>query len=197
MRSNNAVMKIDAKTAAEVCAQFSLRPDAKVLLRNGMSPREFIDALASGKQYVTGMDFMAHALPPRESIWWGALCLQYACGDNLSPLERTALHCVVHWILQPVEQVRLAAKGPADAVGPMSPSGALALAVYQTSANGAPGKSVAVLPKLGAPAKAVANAVKLACLRMPPAQITDTQRGFFELAISVAEGRHPCPELSN
>jgi hypothetical protein len=35
-----------------------------------------------------GIDFIAHALPAREAVWWGCLCLQHACGSNLSPADK-------------------------------------------------------------------------------------------------------------
>jgi hypothetical protein len=187
--SNEPLVKIHAATAAEICARFDLQDEARPLLDDGMEPRVFVEALVAHKQYVSGIDFIAHGLPAREGIWWGCLCMQHACGNNLSPPERAAGIAAVRWVLQPSEENRAAARAPADASGPASPAGALAAAANQTGGNVAPPKAPPMPPGPFAPAKAVAMAVKLATLKGDPAAIVETQRLFLELGIGVAEGR--------
>jgi hypothetical protein len=177
-------------TASELCAHFNLEKCARRLLDDRMGSSEFLEALVASKQYLAGIEFMAHALPAREAIWWGCLCLQYACGNELSASEKAACKAAVRWVLQPLEGNRAAAKGPAEAAGPASPAGALAMAANQT------GGSLALpnLPPLPprpffAPARAVANAVKFASLKGDPVRTADRQRLFVELGMGVAEGR--------
>jgi hypothetical protein len=176
--SNDPLIKVAATTAEEVCARFNVPGEAKALLRNGMGPLQFLDALAAKKLYADGIDFLAHALPPREGIWWGCLCLQHACGSALAPSEKAACIAAVRWVMQPTEENRVAAKAPADAIGMSSPAGALAMA-----ANGG------AAPGPFAPAKAVAMAVKLAALKSPPAAIMQTQRSYLQLGVGVAAGK--------
>jgi len=140
-----------------------------------MAPGAFIEALVANQQNVAAIDFLAHALPVREGVWWGCLCMQQGCGDQLTPEERAAATAAVQWVLQPTEECRAAAKGPAEVAGPATPAGALAMAVTQLGSPGAP--------------KAVANAVKLASLKGEPIQMAGTQKAFVELGIEVAEGR--------
>jgi hypothetical protein len=187
--SNGRLPKIKAATAVEICASFSLDPKAKPLLHEGIGPREFVDALIANKHYLPGIDFMAHALPPREAIWWGCLCLQHACGEKLSPAEKTAARAAVQWVMAPGEESRTAAQAPAEAAGLASPAGNLALAAFQTGGNVAPPKAPSMAPAPFAPAKAVAGAVKIACTKADPVKIVETQRLFLELGIGVAEGR--------
>jgi len=118
---------------------------------------------------------MAHALPAREGIWWACLCLQHACGDKLTAAERAAATAAVQWVFQPGEVTRAAAKSPAEAAGPGTPAGALAMAASLTGP---------------ASLKAAANAVKLASLKTEPVQIANLQKAFVELAMEVAEGKH-------
>jgi hypothetical protein len=176
--SSDPLIKVAAVTAEEVCARFDVQREARTLLRNGMAPLQFLEALAAKKLYVDGIDFLAHALPPREGIWWGCLCLQHACGNALAPAERSASTAAVRWVMQPTEENRVAAKAPADAVGMSSPAGALAMA-----ANGG------LAPGPFAPSKAVAIAVKLAALKSPPAGIMQTQRSYLQLGVGVAAGK--------
>src|SRR5437588_11425759 len=116
--SNEPLVKITAGTVSEICARFDLATESRALLRDGMQPREFLAALLANQQYVAGIDFLTHSLPAREAIWWGCLCMQQACGNDLSVPERSAGIAAVQWVLQPTEENRVAAKAPAEAAGP-------------------------------------------------------------------------------
>jgi len=191
--SNAALVKIKAATAAEICAHFDLKQEARRLLREGMGPLELLEALVANKQYLAGIEFVAHALPAREAVWWGCLCLQHACGNNLSELDKAACRAAVRWILAPTEENRLAAKEPAEKAGQGCPAGALAAASHLTV-------DPLSLPDPGrkpsfAPAKSIAGAIKLASTKADPSRIVDTHRLFLELAIGVAEGRFRWPGI--
>ena len=184
------LVKIKAVTAAEVCAHFDLAEEARPLLREGMGPREFVQALAAHKQYDAAVDFLAHALPAREAVWWGCLCLQHACGNNLSAPDKAAATAAVQWVLRPTEQNRAAAKAPGEAAKPPSPAGALARAANWTGGSLGPPNAAPVPPGPFMPAMAVATAVKFAAIKVEPIRIADTQRLFVELGMAVAEGRY-------
>src|SRR5882762_8415213 len=112
--NETTLVNVTAATASEVCSRLYLDKAALGLLRPAMSPRGFVDALVEAKQYLAAIDFIAHALPSREAIWWGCLCLQRTCGDKLEPWERRAFRITVQWVLHPNEMNRAAAKQPAD-----------------------------------------------------------------------------------
>lgn len=166
-----------AKTAAEICTRFELDAQAKPLLRDGIAPPEFVAALIQKKNYAAAIDFLAHALAPRESIWWGCLCLQHALGDKLLPADKTAASAAVRWVMQPTEENRAAAKTASEPADPLSPAPALALAASQTA--GPPFAS----------AKSVARAVKLASIKTEPANIAKTQKSYIDLGVEVAQGK--------
>ena len=176
-------------TAAEICGRFDLPSEAWPLLDESMAPSDFVEALVAEKLYVAGIDFLAHALAPREAIWWGGLCFQHVCGDEWSAEDKAAGRAAIQWVLDPTESHRAAAGAPATIAGPASAAGRLAMAVHQTDVEEpADAPSGPVDPF--APAKAVAGAVKLASIRSEPVRIADTQRLFVELGlrIGVAEG---------
>jgi hypothetical protein len=214
---NNPFAKIKVSSAAEICAPFELKQEVQPLVRDGIAPREFVDALAVNRQYVAGIDFMAHGLPPREAIWWGCLCLQHASGGKLSELDKSACRAAIKWVLEPVEENRLAAKEPAEKAGLDCPAGALAAACHQTEDPGgellaAPFAGLSSMAASGrskapetsnhpgrkpsfAPARLVTGAIKLASTKADPSRIVDTHRLFLELGIGVAEGRFGWPEI--
>jgi len=191
--SQRGFAKVKAATAAEVCSRFDLKEEARPLLGEEMGPREFIEALVANKQNDAGIDFIAHALPPREAIWWGSLCLQHTLGDNWSRADKEACRAAVTWVIMPTEENRAAAKAPAEAAGRASLAGALAAAAYRTGGNFAPPNAPPMPPPPFAPAKAVAAAIRLAATKAGSAKIADAQRLFVELGIGVAEGRFRQP----
>lgn len=187
--SNAPLVKIKAAIAAEVCANFDLKKEAKSLLRDDMPPRAFLEALMANKQNVAAIEFLSHALGPRDAIWWGCLCLQHADGNNLSDGDKAACKAAVRWVFSPTEENRSAAKAPADASGPGTPAGSLASAALFTGGNIAPPKAPPMAPPPYAPAKAVTAAVKLATTKADPAKLMETQKIYIELGIAIAEGR--------
>jgi hypothetical protein len=182
-------VKVHAATAAEICANVYLPRDARRELRLGMGPREFLDALVANKQYSAGIDFVAHALPAREAIWWGCLCFQYTFGEKLTDQDRAACLAAVIWVWQPDEEHRMASQAPADVAGLQSAAGKLARAVCLTGGSLAPPNLPVKPPSPFAPAKAVATSVKLASLRGDKAKLAFRQKSFVELGTGVAEGR--------
>jgi len=187
--ASGPLVKIQAATAAEICAHFDLKKESRALLREGMSPQEFVTALIDNKKHIDAIDFMAHALPVREALWWGCLCMQHALEGKFSEKERVAATAAVQWVMQPSEENRAAAKGPADLAGPGSPAGALAMAAAQTGGSSAPPNAPPTPPSPFAPAKSIAMAVKIASTKAEPVKISPTQRSYVELAMQVAEGR--------
>jgi hypothetical protein len=106
--SNAMFINLNGATAAQICAHFDLNQEARSPLRDRMAPQSFVEALLANKQYITGIDFMAHALRTREAIWWGCLCLQHACGSDLSTIDKAACKAAVQWVLEPNEGHRTA-----------------------------------------------------------------------------------------
>lgn len=178
--SSTMFARVTAATASEICPRFNIKKEALAFLRDGMGPAEFVEALIAGKQYLTGIDFMAHALPARDAVWWGCLCLRHVCGDAFAPADRAACQAAVQWVMQPNEQNRAAALQPAHAAGPVSVAGGLAMAVCQTGGSTA---------QADAPAKTVAGAIKMACTKADAVKIVATQRLFLELARWMAAGQ--------
>lgn len=201
--SSPALTKIAAATAAEVCKNFDLKEEARPLLTETQTPRDFLEALLAHRRNAAAIEFLAHALPPREAIWWGCLCLQQASGSNLSPAEAAAAKAAVQWVLDPSEENRKAAQAPGEAAKVGTPAGCLAMAATWTGGSLAPpvpsphAKAPPIPPVPPGPylpAKAVAGAVMLAAVKAEPARIIDTQRLFVELGIGVAEGKFARPE---
>jgi hypothetical protein len=171
-------------TATEVCSRFAVPTESRKLLRDGMEPAEYIKALVAAKQFTAALDFIAFALPPRDGIWWGCLCMHHADGPLSTPADRQAARAAVQWVMRPCEQNRTAAKAGADAAGPTSASGSLALAAFQTPCDVA---GVKPRPAPFAWATWVSRAVKLCALKAGSVAIPAAQRSYADLGLWVAE----------
>jgi len=182
-------VKIQAARAAEICAHFYVPTEAKEMLRDGMNPQEFVVLLLEKEQYLAAIDFLAHALPVREGIWWGCLCMRHALGDDLAPADRAAAMAAVAWVIEPSEEKRAAAVGPAEAAGMPSIAGWLARAAVRTGGNMAPpGVPFFKAPEPYAPAKGIATAVKFALAKAESSQLVKMQKAYVELGVQIAEG---------
>src|SRR5437899_8668487 len=115
--------KITAKTAAEVCKHFPLGEDAKKLLRDGLTPAQFLDILIEKQQFPDAVRFLAHALPKREAVWWACLCSRAAGGSNPPPQIGAALQTAEKWVVDPSEENRRAAMPAAEAAEFKTPAG--------------------------------------------------------------------------
>lgn len=167
-------------SAVEICRRFELKKEAWPLLRHDMGAKQFVEVLLANMQYVTAIDFVANALPIRDAIWWGCLCLHHACGSSLLPIEQASCQMIVLWLLRPNDQERVAlAKAHADSLGAASPTGRLAMAAHIAGLTitglSSPPSSV------GSAAKAVADSVKLSSTKVEPLKLQPMQRQFIEL----------------
>lgn len=183
------LLKIQAALAAEVCAHFYMEKEAHEHLKRESSPREFLEVLLQHHEYIAAIDFLAHALSPRDAIWWGCLCWQHACGKTESQTEKAACASAMQWVLWPSDEHRESAKASALAAGMASSGGNLAAAASKTGGNANPHGLAPAPPSPYAPAKAVAMAVKFASNKAEPANRAKCQRSYVELGIGVAEGR--------
>lgn len=58
-------VNVTVPSAAEICSRFVLKNEVRPLLCDDMGMTEFVGVLVANKQYVTGIDFLAHALQER------------------------------------------------------------------------------------------------------------------------------------
>jgi hypothetical protein len=160
--SNGALAKVTAKTAAEVCKHFSLGDEAKKLLRDGLTPRQFLDLLVQKEQFPDAARFLAHALPKREAA------------------ER--------WAADPSEDNRRKAQAAAEAAEMSTPAGCAAMAAFWSGGSLAPPNVPAVPPGEFLTAHGVAGAVMLAAVLTEPQKAPEKYRKFFALGVEVGNG---------
>ncbi len=193
--SQSAWSKVSARKAAEVCGQYELSKDARKVLRDGLTPQQFIELLVQAGRFLDAVDFLAHALPRREAVWWACLGIRHAQGTELPPKELAALTAVVDWVLEPDEPKRRAAQAAGEAADYGTPAGSAAFAVYGSGGSLGPPNLPEVPPEPFMTAKAVAGSLALASVQGDPATMPAVQRELVELGIAIAEGKVVWPAV--
>lgn len=184
-----SLTKIAAKTAAQVSAKAQLS-EAAGPPAEGQSPGAFLGRLVEGNLSVDALKFLAHALPKREAVWWGACCARLGCGESLSPVQRAALEAAERWCADPSEQRRRAAMQAAEAAKFDHPAGCVALAAFFSGGSLAPPELPAVPPGDELTARTVAGGVLLAGVVQQPEQAPAKYARFLEQGIAVANGQN-------
>jgi hypothetical protein len=180
--------KLSARTAAEVCEHYRPSKEARKLLQADWTPLRFVEELVRAVLYADAVEFLAHALPKREAIWWACLGTRYALGADQAPDQFAALKAAVEWVLEPDEPKRRAAQTAGEAVGFDHPGGLAALAVYGSGGSLGPPEFPEVPPGPYMTAQAVSGSIAMASAAGPQAGMPDIGRELVELGIAIAEG---------
>jgi hypothetical protein len=122
----------------------------------------------------------AHALPGREAVWWGAMCVEaVAPPDTLPPPEQAALRAVQAWVWRPQdEQLALVAIQAAQAC--------------QGTAAGSLGLAIGLNRRMGGN-RGFAAGVEGAIVRLTPKaaaaeRLAAWRRAFIGSALDIAQG---------
>jgi hypothetical protein len=187
--------KVAAKTAAEVCRYYEVSTSAQKVLSNGVTPRQFVEQMVQLGQYTDAFDFLAHALPRRDAIWWACLSVRHCQGPALPPEEFAALKAAVEWVLEPDEPKRHAAHAAGRTAGFGTPAGGVAVAVYRSGGSLGPGSFADAPPGQFMTAAAVSNSISKASATAAPGAISEVLRELVELGISIADGKFTWPAV--
>jgi hypothetical protein len=181
-RNDAPLIKIPARTAADVCKECELEPATKPLLESAQTPAEFLQALEKKPFAGEALKFLAHALPEREAVWWLCQSARLVEG-SLNTAELQALAAAEKWVRDPSANNKLAAQKAAGNTDKTGPGGwAAQAAAWSQHSNGPTppaGKSSAPPdPTAGLTAPAVSGGILLAAglvdkPRMPEAKLPD------------------------
>lgn len=175
--------KLAPDKAAEVYGRFPPRDDMPPPGEH--SAQEYFEALCQEGRLADAVVFLAHALPQREAVWWGCLCLWQTMRPSPPPAVDAALAAVVRWVREPSEPHCQAAQRAVDAAGE-APVGFLARAVTFCAASLTP-PGLPVVP----PPPYLAHATISGALQMAAARGGDRRlRDFLHWGTDVAEGKN-------
>lgn len=152
--------RIRFTTARQVAEAFPEAADALGDASDGVSPIDHLNALQQDEDPMPALTFAALALPKREAVWWGCLCIR---GAGISgPSITEGLRLAETWVRTPEEAERRAAGEFAEQEYFEGPAAWIAFAAFTTSGSLAPAGLQAVAPNPELSGRAVATSVLLA-----------------------------------
>lgn len=174
--------KIPFQKSQPILQRFELSDEASASVSGEMAPSLVIEVLKEKSLFIDLVNFISHALPVREGIWWACLALELRM-DDWSPEEQKVVAGCKRWVQEPDEAKRRLAETHVEKLGLQCATGWLAQAVFWNGSGslGEPGQPV-VLPPEFLHAKATAGAVNTAAV-IPE---WDGYNGYCDQVIAMA-----------
>ena len=162
MNPASAAQPKPTRLAADVARPVKLSEAAVKLLTPALTPRQFFDLLAKAPLPDDAIRFLAAALPKREAVGWGLLCLKELLPKPLVSTDAKALAGAEAWVKDTSEANRQAAGTAAEAAGYATPAGCLAQAAFWSGGSLVPPHLAPVSPRDDLTGTSVAGAILLA-----------------------------------
>lgn len=121
--------KIPNTSIESIITRYQVSAEAQAVLKANMTPAEAISCLRMAKLYNDTVQFIAHALPLMEAIYWAGEALALRKND-WDTVQVQAINAALSWLNQPNETLRIRANQLADRVGLESAPAWIAKAVY-------------------------------------------------------------------
>lgn len=178
-------------TLRDLCERAKLEDEAKALLKDDLTPRQFLELLIGKELFLDAIRFLAYALPKREAVGWGCLCVRHSLGTQEASKISEAHVAVEKWVSNPAEENRRAAKIAADKEGLDSPSAFLALAAFFSGGSMAPANLEPVAPPDHATPQFVAGAVMVSAVKNHPEKAPEKYRIFLQKGMALMARMQP------
>jgi pSer/pThr/pTyr-binding forkhead associated (FHA) protein len=186
--------KVVTPLAIEVCKRLSLDAPAQALLTDKQNCKQYFELLVSQELFNDAARFLGQALPKREAIWWGAVCVRAYLEKKLTTPDRTAVEAAEKWVVEPKQEHCRVAEKAAEATRHETAAGWVAAATFWSGDSMAPPDLPAVPPKDTLPGQGVYVAVNMTATGDDPRSIPERFRTCLQLGAAVADGKNRWPE---
>ncbi|MGE5346619.1 MAG: DUF6931 family protein [Acidithiobacillales bacterium] len=177
--------RIGARMAFEVCERFDIGDDARKLLKPEASPLQYLELLKGKKLLTAAIQFLAHALPKREAVFWACVCARSA---GTFP-DSAALRAAETWVADPSEKNRRAGQSAALADGVHTAAGCAAMAAFVSGGSLGPPEAPPAPPAEHLTSSNVAGAVLFAAIAKGGGErMSEHLSQFLESGLEVARG---------
>jgi hypothetical protein len=179
---------LPAEPARKICETVGLSEPAQGQLDDTIEILPFIDKLTKEKLLLDAVRVLAAWLSKRKAVWWGAGCIESACGARL-PAQADLLARARAWVEKPTEENRRAALEAAETADPKFPACWLARAAGWSGGSLSPSGLPVVPPDEHLTAQALTGALLLAAVLIDPAKSADNYGAFIELGKQLSRTR--------
>ena len=130
----------------DLCERAKVEEDAKALLKDEHTPREFLELLIGKELFLDAIRLLAYVLPKRWAVGWGCICIRRSLGTgDAAKISETHL-AVEKLVYDPVEENRRAAQAAAEKDGLESTSSLLAVAAFYSEGSVGPPNREPIAP---------------------------------------------------
>ncbi len=172
--------------ARKICESAELSETAQGLLDDSIEVLPYIDKLTEEKLLLDALRVLAAWLSKRKAVWWGAGCLETACGER-GKGQANLLELARSWCQDPSEENRRAALDAAETADTKLPGCWLARAAGWSSGSLAPPGLPAVPPDEHLTAQALIGALLLAAVFVAPAKCPENYLEFIASGKDLAQ----------
>ena len=164
--------------ARKICESVGFSEPAQALLDDTIEVLPFIDKLSGEQLLLDALRVLAAWLSKRKAVWWGAGCLEAACGDSLNA-QADLIALTRAWVHDPSEEKRRAVLDAAETADTKLPACWLARAAGWSGWSLSPPGLPVVPPDEHLTAQALIGALLLAAVSVDPARCPDNYRKFI------------------
>lgn len=173
---------------AGLLPRLGLEPEGLICIGHSVDVGGAIAALERARRLPEAARLAAHALAPRDAVWWACVCARAVPDPTLSAADEAALDAAEAWVRHPDETSRRACMAAAEPTGFRSPEAWAAVAAFWSGGSLAPEGEPLVPPAEHLRGVAVAGAVALAAVRLRPDRVNQRFGRFIGAARDIAVG---------
>lgn len=180
--------KLDSADLRSILPRLELPPETAATIGACRAVPEALDHLLKSDLLLEAARLCAHALPPRERVWWATRCALATSTADLPDLDQQARGLAEEWVRRRTDETRRAGMDRAISAGCTSPEAWAAVAAFWSGDSMSPPDQPKVPPAPHLPGTAVAGAVILASVRAHPERQAERLRRFVGSAVDIAAG---------
>lgn len=150
---------------------------------------EALDRLEQAGLLDEAVRLVAHALPPREAVWWACACTLHTSQSGAEPQSQAVIRSAAEaWVRQPTDELRRTAMKEAEKSGFQCAEAWAAVGAFWSGDSMAPPDTPKVPPQPHFTGLAIAGAVALAAVRGDARHRQKRLRNFLVSAHDIAMG---------
>src|SRR6188474_1412912 len=124
---------------ARVLPHLQLDDQGRSALAGCKDAVEALDRLERAGLLIEATRLVAHALPPREAVWWACACSQHTASSGDNPAVEAKLRAAAEeWVRHQTDELRRAAMAEAEKAGFSSSEAWAAVAAFWSGDSMAP-----------------------------------------------------------
>ncbi len=177
-----------ARPLAPLLPHLLLDKPTKVLLQGIEDAATALDRLEAAGKWAEAIRLVAQALPAREAVWWGCMCVRAVPDPESEPTDLAALDAAERWVRKPDDTHRRAAMDIAQQGGMRTPESWVASAVFWSGGSIAPPNAAPVSAPEHVSGISIAGAVQTVGYRRHPDRAAARFARFLAAARDIATG---------